>query len=116
MGAVDPAEPVGGITAGEEAAQLLLDVTRESPPAMLVLEAGEERLQVLADEGVERRSRRVAAEYLGPSRSLRRAAPHTGLDGPGVVRLRPCAISLPSTAATQRSREIRDASGPIGAS
>ncbi|MEM6675861.1 MAG: hypothetical protein AAF726_23630 [Planctomycetota bacterium] len=59
---MDTAEAVRGIAAREDAAQLLFDVAWQAPAAVLVLEAGEEGLQVLADEGVERRGRSVAAQ------------------------------------------------------
>ena len=93
MGTVDPAEAVGGIAAGEEAAQLLLDVARESPAAVLVLEAGEERLEVLAHEAVKRRRRGIAAEDIGPRWLPRCAAPHAGLDGSSAERWHPAAVS-----------------------
>ena len=106
VGAVDAAEAVREIAAREEAVQLLLDVERQAPAAVLVLDACKERLQVFADEGVERRSRRVAARSLGPGRSPRRTALHAGLDGPGVKRLRPFPFSPPSTTDAPNPRDV----------
>jgi hypothetical protein len=61
---VDTAEALGRVAAGEEGAQLALDVSGQTAAAVLVLEAGEEGLEVLADEGVERCGGRVAAQQL----------------------------------------------------
>lgn len=89
MGAVDAAEAVRGVAAREEASQLLLDVARQAPAAVLVLEPGEERLQVLADERVQGHRRRVAAQDLdGPfgSAPIVRSTPHRPSDGRASTR------------------------------
>ena len=45
--------------------ELAFDVRRQTAAAVLVFEAREERLQVLAEQGVERRAGRVATQDLG---------------------------------------------------
>jgi len=62
---VDAAEAACGIAAGHEGAQFALDVGRQAAAAMLIYEAREERLQVLAEQGVERRAGRVTTQDLG---------------------------------------------------
>ena len=63
--AVNAAEAPRGIAAGQESAQLALDVGRQAAAAVLVFETREESLEVLAHEAMERRAGRVATQDLG---------------------------------------------------